>query len=165
MKRTSIMIAFLFAFQVNSGFAQTKTSANKVLSAYFDLKNALAKDNGTLAKKSASLLEQQISSVDFKDAASADQLLLKKATMMAQSSAKEIGNTTDISEQRKTFKTLSAAMITLVKDTKPGDKPIFVQYWPMAKASWLNENKTIENPYYGKSMAACGTVKEVLNEK
>jgi len=30
----------------------------------------------------------------------------------------------------------------------------------MAKASWLQTEKGIRNPYYGKSMLDCGTLKD-----
>jgi Cu(I)/Ag(I) efflux system membrane fusion protein len=33
----------------------------------------------------------------------------------------------------------------------------------MAKASWLSETKDVKNPFYGKKMLTCGSVKSQIN--
>ncbi len=53
-------------------------------------------------------------------------------------------------------------MIDLAKENKLSDKTIFVQYCPMAKGSWMSNEKQIVNPYYGKSMLDCGSVKSEI---
>ncbi|RYF85874.1 MAG: DUF3347 domain-containing protein, partial [Chitinophagaceae bacterium] len=45
---------------------------------------------------------------------------------------------------------------------KLSDKPVYVQYCPMKKATWLSSEKQIRNPYYGSSMLTCGEVTETL---
>ena len=43
---------------------------------------------------------------------------------------------------------------------------IYKDFCPMYNdnkgAIWLSESKEIKNPYFGKSMSTCGTVKEEL---
>jgi hypothetical protein len=53
-------------------------------------------------------------------------------------------------------------MIALTKQFKLSDKPVYVQYCPMADGSWLSDEKQIVNPYYGKSMLSCGSVKSEI---
>lgn len=159
------MIAFLFAGQINVSFAQTKTATNNVLDAYYQIKNALASDNAVLAAKKATVLEKQIKTVKIDKLPGAEKKAWTEQLERVKSATTSIANGTDIAEQRKSFGLLSTSMIGIAKNSKIGKDAIFVQYCPMAKEGWLNENKKIENPYYGKSMFECGTVKEVLNEK
>ena len=163
MKKIGIMIAFLFVLQINASSAQTKAATEKMFDSYFMLKNALASDSSVLAATDAKQLQKEISAVKS-DLFSVDEKnVWLKETEDAQNAIAALTVTTDIAKQRKIFSTLSNAMIKIARVIKTGDKPIFLQYCPMAKASWLNEKKDIENPYYGKSMFDCGTVKEVLN--
>ncbi|RYG53246.1 MAG: DUF3347 domain-containing protein [Chitinophagaceae bacterium] len=46
--------------------------------------------------------------------------------------------------------------------SKLGDKPVYLQYCPMAKASWLSNENEIRNPYYGTAMLTCGEVKKTF---
>ena len=39
---------------------------------------------------------------------------------------------------------------------------VYLQYCPMKKAYWMSAEQEIRNPYYGKSMLTCGTVKDSL---
>lgn len=79
-----------------------------------------------------------------------------------QSDAKNMAQAKTIGDQRKTFYRLSDVMIGLAKENKLSDKTVFVQYCPMAKGSWLSNEKQIVNPYYGKSMLDCGSVKSEI---
>jgi Cu(I)/Ag(I) efflux system membrane fusion protein len=67
----------------------------------------------------------------------------------------------DVAGMREAFKDISEHLIMAAK--KQGlEETLYVQYCPMAKASWLSKKKEIRNPYYGSSMLKCGTVKETL---
>lgn len=63
-----------------------------------------------------------------------------------------------IDDARAAFKTVSATVIPLAEKTGAG--PYFVMTCPMAKADWIQTDKTLANPYYGASMLRCGTVKK-----
>jgi hypothetical protein len=60
---------------------------------------------------------------------------------------------------------LSKDMYDLVKKFTAG-QPIYVDDCPMYNdnkgAIWLSETKEIKNPYFGKDMNICGSVKEEL---
>ncbi|HEV2294740.1 MAG TPA: efflux RND transporter periplasmic adaptor subunit [Tepidisphaeraceae bacterium] len=74
-----------------------------------------------------------------------------------------------LDEQRKLFKALSEAVIVMAEVCPPssalGEK-LFVAYCPMAfdnaGASWLQADKTINNPYYPVEMKQCGEIKATI---
>jgi hypothetical protein len=63
----------------------------------------------------------------------------------------------DIEDARAKFGTLSEAIDTYMKgfDLKPPEG-VSVAYCPMAQKPWLQEGRTLANPYYGKAMPTCG---------
>ena len=84
----------------------------------------------------------------------------------AKENAEHIGeNAGNIKHQREHFDMLSKDMYELVKTSTAGEQ-IYVDYCPMYNndkgAIWLSETKEIKNPYLGKEMETCGSVKEEL---
>jgi len=65
----------------------------------------------------------------------------------------------DIKKAREAFKPLSASLVKYLADNKAGKGKYHEAYCPMAKASWLQTEKQVRNPYYGKSMLDCGELK------
>jgi Cu(I)/Ag(I) efflux system membrane fusion protein len=65
----------------------------------------------------------------------------------------------DLKAAREAFKPLSASLVKYLADNKAGKGVYHEAYCPMAKASWLQTEKEVKNPYYGKSMLDCGTLK------
>ena len=63
-----------------------------------------------------------------------------------------------IESQRETFKLISAKVIDLLKASPPGGDLIYLVHCPMAKADWIQSDKAIRNPYYGKDMLDCGQI-------
>lgn len=77
--------------------------------------------------------------------------------------ASKFADATDLEEQRKVFSALSNEMAALVKDGKLSMGMIYLDYCPMAKASWLSNEKEIKNPYFGEKMLTCGSVEEMIH--
>jgi hypothetical protein len=80
--------------------------------------------------------------------------------------AEHIGaNAGNIKHQREHFDMLSKDMYDMVKTFAAGEQ-IYVDYCPMYNdnkgATWLSETKEIKNPYLGKEMDTCGSIKEEL---
>ena len=65
----------------------------------------------------------------------------------------------DLSAARTAFKALSGSLIQYLKDQKMPPGTYHEVYCPMAKASWLQTDTTIANPYLGKEMLRCGQLK------
>lgn len=65
----------------------------------------------------------------------------------------------DLKAARAAFNPLSNSLIKYLADHHA--KGAYVQvYCPMAKASWLQADKNVKNPYLGKAMSMCGEIQE-----
>ncbi len=71
-------------------------------------------------------------------------------------SAKSVASAGDIAGAREAFKLLSQAAIALART----QKGYFILNCPMAQADWVQSTREVANPYFGKAMLSCGSVKE-----
>lgn len=131
---------------------------NSVLTNYFVVKNDLTTDNYALAKTHSVDLATAIKTVPM-DKVPADQAAIWKKIQL---SATRLGAAKDIDLQRDYFAILSQNMIVITKALKTNTIPVYQQYCPMKKLSWLSELALIKNPYYGKQMLTCGQTVETL---
>ncbi len=86
----------------------------------------------------------------------------------AKEMAEHIGkNAGDIEHQREHFDMLSTDMYDMVKTFGAG-QALYQDFCPMYNnkkgATWLSETKEIKNPYLGKKMPTCGSVKEEIKQ-
>ena len=141
-------------------FAATAQNTQPLLTAYYEVKDALVATNAAKAKASAADLLAAIGKVEVAKLSAAD----KKALASAKTEATHIGESTDVEHQREHFEGLSKAVIQLSKSTKPAKT--YVQFCPMAAegkgAYWLSDKKAVRNPYYGAKMLTCGKVTEEI---
>ena len=145
------------AFQVELGAA---------LQAYIQLKDALVQDDAASAVKSSDRLVQKLKSIT---ASSLDKRSLEKwsdnKTILIDLS-QQMTRSKDIAEGRKHFIELSKAMTEVIRAFGVG-QTVYSQFCPMANsnqgASWLSFEKSIKNPYFGKSMINCGNILAELN--
>ncbi len=153
------------ATQAPSG-AKPAVATNEIISNYLQLKNAFTNDNTDEAAKAGKALEAAFKSFD-KSALTAEQ---KKTYEDIEDDAREhaehIGaNAGNIAHQREHFDLLSKDMYDLVKAFGAG-QTLYKDFCPMYNdnkgAIWLSETKEIKNPYLGKAMPTCGSVKEEL---
>ena len=119
-----------------------------VLNHYLAIQNELAKDSIKGVDEHANAIAKAVKGDDMK-MLSPD--VAKQAETLA--AAK------DIKKAREAFKPLSASLVKYLADNKAGKGVYHEAYCPMAKASWLQTEKEVRNPYYGKSMLDCGTLK------
>ncbi len=155
MKNTLFLIAILFLSF--SGMAQTVSfedpNLTKSYTSYLNLKDALVLADSKSAKQSAEELKASLAKTpDSKKA------LAKVNQFIGASSVKE---------QRTVFSALSNEIIALVKSAKIISGEFYVAFCPMANQNsggfWLSNQKEIKNPYFGKMMLSCGSVKETFN--
>jgi len=140
-------------FSIISLSAQQKdASLSQMYHNYLNIKNALVSDQSDEASKAANTFLKSASMVDYKLLSEGNLDLLRKE-------ASKIADSRSIEMQREAFNNLSINMIALTGKYKLADESVFVQYCPMAKASWLSAEKNVKNPYYGNSMLTCGSVK------
>jgi len=148
-------------------FAQSKTDAafNQLLTAYYDVKNALATDKMDIAKEKVKSLSARVDAIPHKDLPASQHALWMEQAKVIKAKVIELAAGKDIKAQRKSFEGISSAMIKTVRNIKFNNSTVYVQHCPMAKASWLNEKENIENPYYGSMMFDCGDVAETIKSK
>ena len=133
----------------------TQQQFSHLLSSYLNIKNALVTGDANSASSNADLFLRTVNAIDFK-------VISEGNVHILSNDAGKISATKDLKKQRELFATLSLNMGSVAKAFNLGDKPLYVQYCPMKKASWLSTEKQIRNPYYGSSMLTCGEVTETL---
>ena len=167
MKRIVIIIALFVAtaFATNAQSVVAKREFNNTLKAYFETKNALAKDNGAKASETVKALIGNLDNFPVKTLSEVQQELWKTEAEKIKKAALEISTEKVIKTQRQSFWPLSSAMVKLAKSFNMNNEAIYVQYCPMAKKSWLNEVEAVQNPFYGSMMYDCGEVTETIAKK
>ena len=110
---------------------------------YEAIRVALAADHVTDVPRNAKALEVM-----------ADEL----GVPAAKKAAAQLATVADIKAARDAFGPLSAALIPVFEKAKLKDVHVFT--CSMVNQSWAQKGKDIQNPYYGKSMLACGTPKK-----
>lgn len=97
---------------------------------------------------------------NFSDAQTASRQLAAEAASLHRdgiaAAAQAVAKSGDIAAARDAFKILSSHIITLARH----QKGYFIMTCPMAQADWLQSTRDVANPYLGKDMPTCGTVKE-----
>ena len=148
-----ITLALAIGYQGKSQDDQNLT-AQKVIGAYLELKDALVNTNVESASTAAGGFNVVIGNSEEK--------LLKSILM----DAKLITASKDVMTQRTIFKNLSEKVYELVKTTNANEETLYKQYCPMAikntGAYWLSVSSEIENPYFGDMMLTCGSTKETI---
>jgi hypothetical protein len=83
----------------------------------------------------------------------------KAAASLSGDTAKAIANADSIKAAREAFKSLSKDALKIAK----GQPGYFHAHCPMVpgnQGDWVQKDKTINNPYFGKAMLKCGEIKE-----
>jgi|25_taG_2_1085351.scaffolds.fasta_scaffold01437_3 Cu(I)/Ag(I) efflux system membrane fusion protein len=143
-----------------------KNQLKQVFEEYLDLKDAFANDDKGKAQKSTQDVLKSMSKVDMQlledhEAHNHWMLIQEEVT----TSAKSISEISEIEEQRKHFKHLSAHLIKAVQLFGVG-QTVYKQFCPMADdnkgATWMSLSKEIKNPYLGEAMPTCGETVETI---
>jgi hypothetical protein len=137
------------------GDGSSKQQLSDLLSTYYNIKNALVAGDANSAASNADAFLKTVNTIDFKVISEGNAHILAK-------DAGKISTTKDLKKQREYFAGFSSNMAAVAKALKVSDQPIYLQYCPMKKASWLSSEKQIRNPYYGSSMLTCGEVTETI---
>ncbi len=78
------------------------------------------------------------------------------AVIMDSAPAAELAKASSLNAARVAFKKLSNQAIELAK----GQTGYFIANCSMAESDWVQTTSKINNPYLGKQMATCGTIKK-----
>lgn len=77
------------------------------------------------------------------------------ANVTGSQAATQLSKAPSLQAARTAFKKLSTEAIQLAR----GHEGYYVANCPMAGNDWLQINTTISNPYYGREMSTCGSIK------
>ncbi len=147
--------------------AEVKTaSANEMVTAYLQLKNALAKDNDKEAAAAGKQITDAMQKTDEASMTAEQKKVYGEVKEDIKEHAEHVSNNAGkIEHQREHFDMISKDMYDMVKVFKP-TQTLYVDHCPMYNdnkgATWLSEVKEIKNPYLGKKMPTCGSVKEEI---
>ncbi len=147
----------------NKGAAQDPEA---IMSSYLALKNALVKDDDKAAAKAAKQLAAAFNEFNTSGMKEAELNTFEEIREDALDHARHIAaNAGNIAHQREHFETLSEDVYDL-KKAVGGNQKLYYLHCPMYNhgkgANWVSETKQVQNPYLGKSMPDCGTLKEEL---
>ena len=139
-----------------AGFAQEKKMEEPalmqpvkfVLDHYLMIQTELAKDSIKGLDEHASAIAKAVADDEMK-------MLSPEVAKQAETLAKA----KDLKVAREAFKPLSKSLIKYLADNKAGKGVYHEGYCPMVKASWLETEKEVRYPYYGKEMLTCGELK------
>jgi membrane fusion protein, copper/silver efflux system len=148
-----------------------KSQLDPVYKAYLSIQASLASDELQKAQTNVPALAKSLNAVDMK-------LLTDMKTHMAwmassEKLAKDAGNLSsakDIETARTEFKLASNDLIAIAKQFgTSGKTPLYMFHCPMALknkgADWVQDEKTVKNPYFGKTMLTCGTITDAIIAK
>ena len=140
---------------------QNNGATSEIIDSYLQVKNALVNDDKDGAAKSASMMLTAFSNFDMAQLSEAQHKEYMEILESAKEHAEHIVKS-PLDHQREHFESMSTDINDLI--TLLGtDKTLYVDYCPMAKASWISETKDIKNPFYGSKMMTCGSVKSQIN--
>src|SRR6266481_4704059 len=108
-----------------------------------------------LAKDSIKGVDEHATAIS--KAVKADEMKMFSPDVAKQAEA--LAKAKDLKAAREADKPLSASLIKYLADNKAGEGVYHEAYCPMVKASWLQTEKAIKNPYMGKAMLSCGELK------
>ena len=145
---------------------QSASPVKDIVSGYLQMKNALASDNGNEAATAGNTMVAACEKFDKSALPTEKKKTYEDIEADAKEHAEHIGkNGSNIKHQREHFDMLSKDMYELVKTFGAGQQ-LYYDHCPMYNnnkgADWISEKKEISNPYLGKEMPTCGTVKEEL---
>lgn len=158
MKKITAIILIIISASTYTAFAQdgaVNNRLNQVLQSYYHVKDALVAGNSKAASDGATSFIKNLNGISYTVISEGNvNTLLKDAGTIADAKS--------IDKQRAVFVNFSINMAEVVKALKFASNPVYIQYCPMKKASWLSNEKDIKNPYYGSRMLTCGKVTETI---
>ena len=149
----------------HSAHQEKKNELETVYALYFDVKDALIKDDSKQVGSTSKNLLDALEAVRMEKLGNKEHETFMKYLSELKTDAGHIAESKDIEHQRDHFTSLSAKMYEVMKVAKPS-YTIYLDHCPMYNdgkgADWISKENGIKNPYYGSKMLTCGKVKETI---
>jgi hypothetical protein len=162
---SAVVMAFvLVSVNAKSKKSESKFSTSEIVKNYLDLKNALIKDDSKAAASAGKTLYATFNTVNVNSIGAKQLKEYLDIADDAKENAEHIGdNAGKIEHQREHFVLLSKDINDLI-NIFGNQQKLYQDFCPMANggkgAIWISEVKSIANPFYGKKMLSCGSVKK-----
>lgn len=144
--------------------AEVRAQIGASLTAYLGVKDALVDSDVNAASVRAEELVKAVDAVDASKMSDAQKTQWEKLGPRIRTDASHINKNKDLAHQREHLMKLSNNMYALVHGFKANGSDVYLFYCPMKKATWLSESKDVRNPYYGKRMLDCGSIRTTLKK-
>lgn len=145
-----LVVAASFLLNVNTRAADNPALMQPVKSVfdhYLKIQTDLANDSLKGVPEEADAIAK---------AGQSDSMKMLPETVATQAEA--LAKASDLKSARAAFKPLSDSLIKYLADHHVKNAYVEV-YCPMARASWLQADKNVNNPYLGQEMPTCGEIK------
>lgn len=143
---------------------EAKKALESIINDYVVLQTALASDDFNKAQKQIINLQKTIPNVNMELFTGESHEIWMEFQSKIVNNLNKLEKEKDIEKIRKSFLNLSVNYVSLVETFGPFSKKIYVINCPMANnnkgGDWLSYTKEVKNPYYGKSMLTCGSIKK-----
>lgn len=147
-----LLTAALIALPLIGSAAEEKAlmqPVKSVLDHYLAVQTELAKDSLKGVDEHANAIAKAVNDDEMK-------MLSPDVAKQAETLAKA----KELKTAREAFKPLSTLLVKYLADNRAGKGVYYEGYCPMVKASWLQKETEVRNPYMGKSMLTCGALKK-----
>jgi len=142
---------------------EAKNALQPIYIHYFEMKDALAKDDFEDAKEYGRQILMSVDAVNMSIFKGESHTVWMTLSSDIKNELQHIGEQKEIGGVRKYFQNVSNTIITMTNVWHPYNKTLYVLHCPMVDnnkgADWISLSKKIENPYFGKEMSTCGEVK------
>jgi hypothetical protein len=153
----SLVALFVFVAGVASaGTARFDRQMRPIYSDYQVIHRALAADRLAGVDRAAARIAKRASKLDPSTVSGKHAAHYRDLPRKITAAARAVKKAGDLKQTREAFKSLSRPLAMWATMSQP--KGINVVYCSMAKASWLQSDATIANPYYGSEMLRCGEI-------
>ena len=152
------LLIFSVLSSVFTGFSQNN-NWNSVLTQYLTLEDALVEGNFKNAQSAIIKMNEEVIALDEKSFTKNIQVEVKNL----ESQLAKASKANSLASIRENFNSISTSMIVLAESKILSKNQLYVFYCPMKKTNWLDDSKAVKNPYYGKAMISCGTLKKTIN--
>ena len=143
---------------------EAKKALESIINDYVVLQTALASDDFNKAQKQIINLQKTIPNVNMELFTGESHEIWMEFQSKIVNNLNKLEKEKDIEKIRKSFLNLSVTYVAIIETFGPFSKKIYLINCPMATnnkgGDWLSYTKEVKNPYYGKSMLTCGSIKK-----
>lgn len=142
---------------------EAKNALQPIYIHYFEMKDALAKDDFKNAKETGWKIVKAVDAINMSLFKGESHAFWMNISNEIKDDLQHIEHYTEISEVRKAFQDVSNSIIKMTNMWHSNSETLYILHCPMVDdnkgADWISVSKKIENPYFGKKMEQCGEVK------